>query len=507
MFLATDTVTDLLVAAEVASRSRIYRCPICNARVRLKVRQQTSYFAHFQGEALPECENYFPPPIRYLRRPPHPFAGDSANRGIRESYLAFSMAEDGPHLGLWLPPPIALGWSGSVLIEAHETSRKLSIGDLVKGRRIDFPLVNGQWNVTTEGVVDESYLTQLSLGRQSLEFAGTLFNASTSICRQILPGEGVVYGDSVYWVGREQLEPNVLGARLCNISQLAHSNGWYVHLVEIPLAIHSSEDYLELSQWLERRIKPKRPRTWINSPWPRRTSESGCSEYYVGDGPLVIRADRPVDLSIEEMRSSRVLFQSNEAERVEWCPPGPGAFEILIDDVVAETIWVVDVPPRFGRSVSIALSENEPMDFAYAQHEVEALIDAGVGKVQASLDWGSPELAGIIKLRHPLMRVGLSKGVDVELGPGITIDFGNLGLLRWPATEPVPVSRENPKQEAQARWLLSVADRVFNPRGERLLIDGRFLGDSLVHHLLHCSWTRVFAPQVRIFSRKLSAEK
>lgn len=58
---ASDTASGQLVAADKAVQRRVYRCPKCNARVRLRLGlQRSAHFAHQAGEGKPDCEYYFP---------------------------------------------------------------------------------------------------------------------------------------------------------------------------------------------------------------------------------------------------------------------------------------------------------------------------------------------------------------------------------------------------------------------------------------------------------------
>lgn len=427
--------------------------------------------------------------------------------GIATSYLSFSISIDGPRLAYWLPPAPGATWSGAVEVEAFETSRAFRASNLRNGQRVEFPLVDGQWNVRDMGDVADEYLELLACGRQSLDGSGAVFDASTAVGRQVLPGQSVAYGQSLHWVSRAALDPQARGVRLCAVEKMGLASGWHVYRVQLPEGAYTGDEFMELVQWLERRIRPARPKAWIESPWPRATTESGFAVYDPADGELAVCTDRAVDIRIADARTGRNVLERFSRQNMSVEDLQKGVYDLFINDLPHET-FVVEAGIGGGSgAVLVRLAEQEPVALAYAQPVLDALIASGKRSVPLQLTWGHPAVGAIVNLDGRALGQEGAFGAAVLMSPGMRLDAASLGSLEWPAENAVAAEpvRPFPSQlRERATWLLSVASAGNRGGGERVVVPNALRDDAVFHRLAMASWRVELGPQVRAMSRSLS---
>lgn len=506
MFFAVEPSTGREVPADLGRAGWTYRCPTCGARVQIRRGpERADHFAHLQGAAKPDCENYTPSRFEYRRRPPG--EGRMVGPGIATSYLSFSMSIDGPRLAYWLPPAPGASWSGAVEVEAFQTSRQFRASNLCNGHRIEFPLVDGQWIVRDSGDVPDEYLELLARGRQSLDAAGAVFDASTAVGRQVLPGQSVAYGQSLHWVSRVALDPHARGVRLCTVEKLGLASGWHIYKVQLPEGAYTGDEFMELVQWLERRIRPAHPKAWIESPWPWATTESGFPVYDPADGDLSIRADRAVDIRIADARTGVNVLERFSRQNVSIQGLQEGTYDTFVNDLPHETFVVEAGTGIAPAAVLVQLAEQEPVALAYAQSALDALIAAGRRSVPLQLAWGHPAVGAIVNLDGQAFGQDGASGAAVLMSPGMRLDAARLGSLEWlaeAAVVPEPIRRFPSQLRERATWLLSVASTGNGGRGERVVVPDSLCDEAVFRRLASASWRTELGPQVRAMSKSLS---
>lgn len=506
MFFAVEPSTGVEISAESARAKWTYRCPTCGARVQVKRGpRRADHFAHVLGEADQACESYTPSRFEYQRRPPG--EGRIVGPGIATSYLSFSMSIDGPRLAYWLPPAPGASWAGAIEFEAYQTSREFRASNLRYGQSIEFALVDGQWNVRDSGDVADEYLELLSRGRQSLDAAGAIFDASSAVGRQVLPGQSVAYGQELHWVTRAALDPQARGVKLCSVEKLCLVGGWHVYRVQLPDGAYTGDEFQELVQWLERRIRPARPKAWIESPWPWATTESGFLVYDPADGELVVRTDRSVDIRIADARTGRDVLVKDSRQNVSVQDLPEGAYDLFINDLPHET-FVVEAGNGAGpAAVRIQLAHEEPVALAYAQPVLDALIASGRRSIPLQLTWKHPAVGVAVIFDGRVLGQEGAFGSEVLMLPGMRLDAGNLGSLEWSAEESAaaePVRLFPSQLRERAKWLLSVAGEGNGWRSERVVVPDSLRDEGVFRRLASASWPRELGPQVRAMSRSLS---
>ncbi|MGH7868380.1 MAG: hypothetical protein ACREP9_12330, partial [Candidatus Dormibacteraceae bacterium] len=475
------------------------------ARVALKRgSERADHFAHLQWAAKSDCENYTPAHFEYRRRPPG--EGTAFRSGIATSYLSLSLSVEGPRLAYWLPPVGGAAWSGDVEFEACEVSRLFRFADLRHGQRIEFPLVDGQWEVRPTSEVADQYLESLAVGRQSLDHSGSIFDASTAAGRQILPGQTVAFGQPLHWVSRSVLNPQAPGPRLCVVERLCDAKGWYLYQVQLP-EIYTIDQSAELSQWLERRVRPARPKAWIESPWPRSTSASGFPVFELADGELQVRADRLVDITVTNARTRQPEVVERSVQIVDLPVLSAGVYDLYINDVPHETFVIEPGGGGIPAVVLASFDDRTSMELAYAQSKLVQSIASGKRSISVALAWGLPAVGSVLTLDGRRICQEGAPQATVLISPGMTLDAANLGRLEWPAdtlhkAEPRPPIRQEVRDRVS--WLLSVAGASMGGKGERVAVPDFLQKDALFRRLAMASWRPELAPQVRCISTILS---
>jgi hypothetical protein len=504
VFFAIEPSTGREVPAELGRAGWIYRCPTCGARVQIrKAADRAVHFVHLHGTARPDCENYTPSRLVYRRRPPG--EGRRVGPGIATSYLSFAMTIDGPRMGLWLPPAPDATWDGAIEVEAIETSRQFRAGNLRNGQRIEFPLVDGQWIVRDVGDVADEYLERIERGRQSLDISGSIFDASSTVGRQVLPGQSVAYGQALYWVTRVVLDPRAPGVRLCAVDKVGFACGWHIYKVELPEGAYSGDEFMELVQWLERRIRPARATVWIESPWPRATTDSGFPVFDPADGEIVIKADRPVDMRIADARTGSTVMERFTRQFLRVLDLHQGTYDLLINDLPHET-FVVEAGGGSGAAVLIRMADQVEMALANGQPALDGLIVSRRRMVPLELTWAHPAVGAVVKLDGRALGQSGALGVSIQMRPGLRLDAEGLGALEWPAgaSEVREKGVAIPFQlRARAKWLLSHANPGNERGGARVVVPDALCNEGVFQRLAYARWCAELSPQVRAMSKLL----
>lgn len=506
MFFAIEPSSGVEIHADAARAGWTYRCPTCGARVRLRRGpERADHFSHLQWAAKSDCENYTPSRFEYRRRPPG--EGRTLGPSVATSYLSFVPSNEAPRLAYWLPPAPVANWAGAVEFEAHDTSRAFQASNLRNGQRVEFPLVDGQWEVRDTGNVADEYLELLIRGPQSLDALGSIFDATTAAGRQILPGQSVAYEQTLHWVSRVALDPQARGARLCAVEKLCLAYGWHVYRVQLPEGAYTGDEFMELVQWLERRIRPARPKAWIESPWPRSTTASGFPVYEPADGELDVRSDRPVDIKIADAKSGQDLLVKFSRQSLSIADLPAGVYDMYINDLPHETFVVEAGSYGDSAAVLVQVADQAPVALAYAQPALRALIASGKRSVPLLLTWDHLAVGTVVNLNGKAVGQEGVAGASVLMSPGMRLDAANLGDLVWPAENVIgtePIRPFPPQLRERAAWLLSVASSSISGRSERVAVPDSLRDKAIFRRLAMASWRPELAPHVRAMSKSLS---
>lgn len=505
---AIDKYTRACVNAEFALPERPYICACCEAPVIVRAgSERAAHFAHRQGRARDDCEQYFPTSVTFTGRPARPIATEARDdQGL--SYLCCVDSSDGLMLALWLPPAGAEDWSGSIRFESQDVTRSLRRVQLAQGITIPFPLKDGQWSISVHDEVDERYLARIDVGRRSLELERNLFHATSKDGRAISRVDSVQLGDTIWWIRKTELEINSKDLPHVEAVLDSHTHGWFVYLVTLP-QVASPDELANISHWLQRRVRPRRPTVWINSPWPRAVLNDQTALFSVTDGALRWLSDRPVDLRIISPKTEEAPVNVTEMTEFTWEAPLLGDWEIWVNDVHTNSIRVLPRPPTSGSAVLVDLSPEQRFDIAELQRFIRAEMSAGSSAAPAMIRWRTSPIGKLIKICGRPQSADLVE-MKLELRGGVSIDAGHFGYAEWPAIHDPPTTssvRETRESRELANWLASVGsatqdDDCLKLHPSHWLQDQ----DPLYRRLAQLSWPRSLTAQVRQLAKELEGQ-
>lgn len=503
--MATDTV----VLAGDASALRRYVCATCQAAVTLKggVGKQRRHFAHLAGEADPECEEYYPSDVPYRgRRVQIGAPADEYGTQDRQN-LFFDVTPSGPRLYLWMPASLGtetLG--GTVDIEAHRVSRRLTGQHLQRGQLVEFALAEGRWRVSLCGEISLDYASRLEIGPGSLESHRNLFDANHSPGRRLGPSHRLRLGDAVWVVTRDanfSEHPAALAAQ-CH----AHTSvaGWYIFYVELPDST-SAEDAHRLANWLERQVRPRRIRVWIDRPFPLAYSRVGVPLLHPDTAEVEVQAEDLVDMIIRDS-GGRVAARAEQVRRLVCQKPGNGIWHVEVNGQRLMSFEIADRVPVLAAALSVIFDDGDPLDLFQAQRSLNDRVANGAGPTSVVLQSTHPSILNLVRGGVPT-----TSGVKGEEAcrvvlqpPSIDIVAGNLGWLRWPRVHPaarvsgVPLA---PDLYITARWLVSIALPKGSLSGVCITVPHHLLTDPVMGELARRRWPDTLSPQLRNLRAKL----
>jgi len=371
--------------------------------------------------------------------------------------------------------------------------------------RVSFSLQDTQWKLEAIGDVPETYQSQLTLGYQSLEIERNLFYASTATGRRIEVSDSIGLGDAFWWVRRSPLTLDDPALSRVGVERCCEAYGWRVYLVTLPDEA-SAEEIATISQWLHRRVRPRRPAVWIASPWPRQVLPDGTSVFAVTDGPLCWRADREIDLRVLASSTGRVAIDVSDVSEFVWEAVEAGEWDVEVNQVIVASIRVVPIAPSPALSVICKISDSRILDLVELQSHVDAIRAAGQSSLTGELRWNGQSIGRVLRLNGDQTEPG-SCVLSFNIRPGSRIDADKLGWASWPETPSVTARADlqiPQEYEALVRWLLSVGTVSNDTDRLRLHASSLFAQHHpLLRQLSRLSWPLSLAAQVRALARVL----
>ncbi len=495
--------------ASDALARRPYRCPNCGQRV--SVREPRSsfrarHFAHAIGVADQDCELYFPPSFRYSGRAAAYEQFSEVDR-LHHDHLELTVGPHGPLLALCLPPAGKGGWTGSIQFSAQRVSRQLRWHHLQRGQRIEFPLFDGRWSLTPNGVVALEYLESVQLGDQSLEAGANLFYVERALGRRVLPAESISCGESVRWLSRQPFQlPNELRNAIA-VECEYQANGWTLNRLAIPSQLSGVQLRL-LTEWIQRRVAEQRVRVWVESPCADAYTAQGAP-IYPRNSILRIRSDRTVDFKLRNVDTSRVLHEAVSATECVLEANEEGHIEVLVNDHHSDFIYIGSAGTPINALVRFAGAE--PADISCAQQSLDAVISSGRDRCPILVTVGYGVVAELLSAAR-LNVESDDRVIRTELRPGSYIRFDKLGEVSWPSPTPAVVEDalsidrecqvEAPRLQEKIRWLRSLAGHPA-ATSIRLRLPTALARREPFASLATLSWPVRWAPHVRLFQRDL----
>lgn len=506
---ARDIATGELVWASDAIARRLYRCPSCGQRVNVREPRfsfRVRHFAHAIGVADQNCKLYFPPTFRYSGRAAAYEYSSEADQ-LHHDHLELNVGPRGPLLALCLPPTGKGEWTGSVQFSAQRVSRQLKWHHLQRGQRIEFPLFDGRWSLTPNGVVALEYLESVQLGAQSLEAGANLFYVERALGRRVLPAESISCGESVRWLSRQPFQlPNELRSPI-GVECEYQSNGWTLNRLAIPEQL-SSVQLRVLTEWIQRRVAERRVRVWVESPFADAYTAQGAP-IYPCNSTLKIRSDRTVDFKMRSVGTARVIQEVVDATECVLEANEEGHIELLVNDHHSDFFYIGAAGKPINALVRFAGAEFG--DISCAQQSLDAVISSGRDRCPILVNVGHSAVAEILSAAQ-LNVESDDRVIRTELRPGSSLRFDNLGEVRWPLPAPALVEDavsnarecqgEAPRLQERIRWLRSLAGHP-TATSIRLRLPTPLAQLAPFASLATLSWSVRWAPHLRLLQRDL----
>ncbi len=509
---ALDCATDVLTTAALASTKRSYRCERCQAGVILKGGPNTAmrrHFAHAQGQADPDCDHYFPSVVAFTgRRALHNREGAEHDISSR-SLIYFAMEPTGPKIQLSLPPsPLNDEWSGSVDVVAHRIERRLFKRHLINGSSVRFPLSDGQWSILVSGSVSEDYISRIDVGPGSLESRLNLFDATRALGRKIGPSQPLRLGDAVWIVTRDstiaELRPHSI-----SIGEQHRTGAWEILYAQLPDEA-SSDVASEISQWLQRPIRKRQARLWIEAPWPIATRDDGVPILPRLDEGVTLQADQAIDIEIRSL-DGHLAHSVEQSQVLHWHNPKQGSWVIFANGRRFGQFETTDETDECVAALRVVADNGSTFDLFQYQELINQHVAAWNDSDHLQLAWSDGSIGRLIHIDDAPLRDPNIFDVEVSKSTSTTIHAGNLGSLNW-LVESTQVEtsfdhRISPDLLERAQWLTGMTHlfRSITPTlGIRLTFKSR-LTHPVLEQLQGTFWPFWLQPQIEAFRAQVES--
>jgi hypothetical protein len=509
---ALDCATDVLTTAAVASTKRSYRCGRCQASVILKGGPNTAmrrHFAHAQGQADPDCDDYFPSVIAFTGRRAFHKKGAAEHDDSSRSSIYFAMEPTGPKILLSLPPsPLNDEWTGSVDVIAHRIERRLFKRHLIKGSSVLFPLSDGQWSISVSGFVSEDYISRIDMGPGSLESRLNLFDATRALGQQIGPSQPLRLGDAVWIVTRDgtiaDLRPDSI-----SISERHRTGAWEILYVQLPDEA-SSDVASEISRWLQRPIRNRQAKLWIESPWPIATRNDGVPILPRLDEGITLEADQAVDIEIRSP-DGYLAHSVEQSKELHWRDPKQGPWAIFVNGKRFGKFETTDEAVESVAALRVVAANGSTFDFFQYQDLINQHATPWVDSDRLQLAWSDGSIGRLIHIDNAPLRDPDVLGVEVSKSTSTKIHADNLGNLNW-LVESIQVDtssdhRISPDLLERAQWLTGMTHlfRSITPTlGIRLTFKSRAT-HPVLEQLQGTYWPFWLQPQIEAFRAQVES--
>lgn len=503
---ALDCATDVLTDASVASIRRGYRCVRCQAPVIIKGgpdMMMRRHFAHAQGQADPDCDYYFPSVILFTGRRAPPSKEDAEVDDSSRSHIYFAMEPTGPKIYLTLPPSAPDDdWAGSVDVVAHRIERRLFKRHLANGASISFPLSDAQWSISVSGSVSADYISRIAVGPGSLESRLNLFDATRTLGRQIGPSQPLRLGDAVWVVTRDTAFADLCPQSI-SIRERERAGAWEILYVELPDEA-SSDVASDTSRWLQRSIRNRRARLWIETPWPIAIRDDGVPILPRLDARITLQSDQALDI---EIRSSggRLASSVEQSTELQWRCPLPGLWIIFVNGKQFGQFETTDEQIESAPALRVIADNGSIFD----SFQFQSLIDQHDGIWEDSdglrLAWSDASIGRLVRINNSAVTDPDLLSVHVPKSASSSVRAGNLASLDW-LVEPTRLegpTHQHPSRDLlyRAQWLTGMMHlfRLETPATAVRLNFRTTVTHPILERLQGTFWPLWLQPQIEAF--------
>jgi len=340
------------------------------------------------------------------------------------------------------------------------------------------------------------------VGTQSLESSQNLFDATRDLGKRILPGVPVTAGDTLWWVARQRISVPAVVSHLVTLAVECEVYGWFVHKISLASELPVGQERDALAQWLQRPVRPRRARVWVERPWAFAHSPIGIPVYRLDSEEWVIRSDQPVDITICPASGGEPVLAEEWIKEATWDLPRVGFWELRVNDKTYDLFEVVEAPTAEPHNLRVKVSGRNTESVLAAQ----AALDSARGRVcTIELYWQDEGIGRLIRPVGPARVAFDNTSARVDLSAGASVDLENLGRLARPLVEEVDLAASEAFAvlRTRAAWLHSVSST--GSQSERVVVPAKLQRDPIIRQLVGATWERRFAPHVRALQRLLGA--
>jgi hypothetical protein len=395
-----------------------------------------------------------------------------------------------------------------VEVIAHRIERRLFKRHLNNGSSVVFPLSDGQWSISISGFVSEDYVSRIAVGPGSLESRLNLFDATRSLGRQIGPSQPLRLGDAVWIVTRDgtfaDLRPDLL-----SVGERHRAGAWEVLYVQLPDEA-SSDVAAEISQWLQRPIRNRQARLWIEAPWPIATRDDGVPVLPRLDEGVTLQADQALDIEIRSL-DGHLAHSVEQSQELHWHNPKQGSWVIFANGKRFGQFETTDEAFESVAALRIVADNGSAFDLFQYQDLINQHAAAWDDSARLQLAWSDGSIGRLIHIDNAPLPDPDVFGVEVSKSASTTIQAGNLGNLSW-LVESTQVERSSdhpisPDLLERAQWLTGMMHlfRSITPTlGIRLTFKSR-VTHPVIERLQGTFWPFWLQPQIEAFRAQVES--
>lgn len=275
MEYAVNNFTGRLELASTTSGRGQYSCPVCHAKVGLRSgSKRAAYFAHWRGEATPECENFAPGHYgQYLQD-----QAAAAQKKKMELRLLIPAREDCARWSLELALPPCRACRATVLLDVGGRIQPLNMLGMPSRRCVTAEFSTKPYRIVSfDGRPDPSFESGVERECPGLPLSGAAtFTASGRGVLKSFPRAQELRSSETFALLWNEIAEREFHAEL-SVDKLPGRQGWSLALVTIP--DHPSP---ECADWLQSftglSLAPPRPSAILAWPFLVRNSSVNSVE-------------------------------------------------------------------------------------------------------------------------------------------------------------------------------------------------------------------------------------
>lgn len=336
MDYALNKVTNELVCADKAVKSRCYQCPVCKAKVDLRVGKViNSYFAHRKGHGTPACDN-FVPSHSWLHA--YEDIATQVEKKRIELFLLINKESNQIRWSLELIIPPCRECKAKITIDVGGRTQTLDMRAMDKSRHLTAdPSFEPYRIVSYSGTPDYTFFNSVEKECPGLpKYGAAVFTSlKNSEIKGFPRARELRLSETFAFLWKEPISPCFPDELF--VGQINERNGWHLAFVTLPDCI-SPDCTIWLQKFTRLSILPPSPS--ITTVWPFLTKNSSINEIESIQSGISLIAAEMMPLGLKDhgpTMLAQTKFKKVSAVGIE---PSPAFFVINSD--VHESIEITN---------------------------------------------------------------------------------------------------------------------------------------------------------------------